>query len=114
MVIVATNDYLESDWCRREVEGGLIEMTTRRTNYIIAIKLEELHQDVMTAEFKQFIHSYKYLDATDRDFWDKLKCFLPLPSGNANEDVGVIRWGDFQDDDDEERQLVLQDLNYMG
>jgi hypothetical protein len=105
MVLVVSNDFVEGDWCCLEVRGGLTENMKRKSNYVIAIKLEELNRARMTPELRQFMHHNIYLEAGDHDFWPKLKCFLPPPSGNED-DVGGNRWEDFLSD--EERLMRME------
>jgi hypothetical protein len=79
MIMVLSNNFLESEWCRLEFRAAHQKVLEDKTNYLIIILFEGVDINTIDAEAKLYLRTNTYLSVTNKWFWQKLLYSLPKP-----------------------------------
>ena len=71
-VLVLSNNFLRSTWCRCEFWAAFTESLTQKKQHLIMIILEDLDGALMEPTLKRCLKTFTYVRLDDRLFWDKI------------------------------------------
>ena len=77
MIMVLSENYLSSEWCRMEFQAAHREMLEGRTKYLIMISLDDVSLKQLPAEMDFYVKTHTYLDASSNWFREKLLYAMP-------------------------------------
>lgn len=83
MIMVLSNSFLESEWCRLEFRAAHHKVLQDKTNYLIVILFEGIDPDALDDETRLYLRTNTYLSVTNKWFWQKLLYSLPKPQETA-------------------------------
>nr|ALG40986.1 Toll-like receptor [Actinia tenebrosa] len=91
MIMVLSNRFLESEWCRLEFRAAHHKVLQDKTNYLIVILFEGIDTNALDDETRLYLRTNTYLSVTNKWFWQKLLYSLPKPQGTVkeNQSLGV-------------------------
>lgn len=90
VIIILSNEFLESDWCSYEFRTAHSQALRERARRIILIMMNDVNIDKLDKELKAYISTNTYLKADDSLFWSKLEYALPEPRKCFNQNEGEI------------------------
>nr|ALG40987.1 Toll-like receptor [Anthopleura buddemeieri] len=85
MIMVLSNRFLESEWCRLEFRAAHHRVLQDKTNYLIVILFEGVDTEALDDETSLYLRTNTYLSVTNKWFWQKLLYSLPKPKGAVND-----------------------------
>ncbi|XP_060592811.1 toll-like receptor 6 [Ruditapes philippinarum] len=71
-VLVLSNNFLLSNWCRYEFKTAFSQSLMERKRHLIMIMKEELDKHLIDADLNRCLKTFTFVKADDRLFWDKL------------------------------------------
>ncbi len=77
MIMVLSENYLNSVWCRMEFQAAHREMLEGRTKYLIMIAMEGFPLELLPPEMDFYIKTHTYLEAESNWFKEKLIYAMP-------------------------------------
>ncbi len=77
MIMVLSENYLNSEWCRMEFQAAHREMLEGRTKYLIMIAMEGFPLGQLPPEMDFYIKTHTYLEAESNWFKEKLIYAMP-------------------------------------
>ncbi len=77
MVMVLSDNFLQSDWCKIEFRSAHLKALQERSNYLIVIVLNEVSEDDLDEEMKLYLTTNTYIRVDSKWFWENLKYALP-------------------------------------
>ena len=91
VIVVLSNNYLRSRWCKYEFEQANYQLVQEGRNRIIMIVLEELDPDLIYTEIGNYMMTRTYLKHSDPMLWAKIQHAMPVAgthkcAGNLNQD----------------------------
>ena len=91
VIVVLSNNYLRSRWCKYEFEQAYCQLLQEGRNRIIMIVLEELDPDLIYTEIGNYMMTRTYLKYSDPMLWAKIQHAMPVAwthkcVGNLNQD----------------------------
>ena len=103
VIVVLSNNYLRSRWCKYEFEQANYQLVQEGMNRIIMIVLEELDPDLIYTEIGNYMMTRTYLKHSDPMLWAKIqhampvagthKCVRNLNQDNDSDTVEFIEMG---------------------
>ena len=75
-IVVLSENFVRSEWCRFEFKSAHLKTLTDRCNRLIVIVLGKLPKD-LDPEMKLYMKTNTYLEWGDRLFWERLYFALP-------------------------------------
>lgn len=90
MIIVLSNSFLESEWCRYEFRAAHRRVLADRTNYLIMILFDDVNTNDLDDEMKLYLRTNTYLSVSNKWFWQKLLYALPKPRKQDAEKIDDI------------------------
>ena len=91
VIVVLSNNYLRSRWCRYEFEQANFQLVQEGKNRIILVLLEEVDPDLISTEIGNYMMTRTYLKYKDPKLWTKIQHAMPVAgthrcAGNQNQD----------------------------
>ncbi len=77
MIMVLSENYLQSEWCRMEFQAAHKEMLDGRENYLIVIALDNISLQQLPPEIDFYVKTHTYLEAKNEWFQKKLVYVMP-------------------------------------
>ncbi len=77
MIMVLSESYLQSEWCRMEFQAAHKEMLDGRENYLIIIALDDISLQQLPPEIDFYVKTHTYLEAKNEWFQKKLLYAMP-------------------------------------
>ena len=77
MIMVLSENYLNSEWCRMEFQAAHREMLEGRTKYLIMIAMEGFPLQQLPPEMDFYIKTHTYLEAGNNQFKERLIYAMP-------------------------------------
>lgn len=71
-VLVLSNHFLRSTWCKCEFWAAFTESLTEKKRHLIMIITEDLDGELMDPTLKSCLKTFTYVRLDDRLFWDKI------------------------------------------
>ena len=71
-VLVLSNHFLRSTWCRCEFWAAFTESLTQKKRHLIMIIKEDLDDKLIEPALKRCLKTFTYVRLDDRLFWDKI------------------------------------------
>lgn len=71
-VLVLSNNFLKSSWCKYEFKTAFAQSLMEKKRHLIMIMKEELDKHLIDPGLKRCLKTFTYVKADDRLFWDKL------------------------------------------
>ena len=78
VIVVLSNNYLRSRWCKYEFEQANYQLVQEGRNRIIMIVLEELDPDLIYTEIGNYMMTRTYLKYSDPMLWAKIQHAMPV------------------------------------
>ncbi|KAJ8033327.1 Toll-like receptor Tollo [Holothuria leucospilota] len=85
IVILCSQNYLQSEWCSYEFKTSHQQALRDRTRRIILIMMEDVQKKSLDKEIKAYVSTNTYLDRKDPLFWSKLA--YSVPESKPNEKI---------------------------
>ncbi|XP_032218341.2 protein toll [Nematostella vectensis] len=79
MIMVLSNHFIASEWCRLEFRAAHQKVLEDRTNYLIIILFDDVDPSTLDDETKLYLRTNTYLSVSNKWFWQKLFYALPKP-----------------------------------
>ena len=86
MIVILTNNYLDSDWCLLEFKMAHQKVLKERNKYLIVIVHEDVKMDALPEELKLYVKTNTYLEVSNKWFWEKLFYAMPRKSRKTASD----------------------------
>eukprot|EP00057_Strongylocentrotus_purpuratus_P011181 XP_011665655.1 PREDICTED: slit homolog 2 protein-like [Strongylocentrotus purpuratus] len=83
VILVLSDNFLQSDWCMYEFRMAHLQALHDRRNTLLIITLGDISQDSLDPDLKAYIRTTTYLESFDSKFKNKL--FLALKRGRSNQ-----------------------------
>lgn len=71
-VLILSNNFLLSHWCKYEFKTALTQSLMEKKRHLIIIIKEELDKHLIDKDLNRCLKTFTYVKADDRLFWDKL------------------------------------------
>lgn len=93
IVILCSQNYLQSEWCSYEFKTSHQQALRDRSRRIILIMMEDVEKKSLDKEIKAYVSTNTYLDRKDPLFWSKLAYSVPesKPNGKALDGENITR-----------------------
>ncbi|CAG5132609.1 unnamed protein product [Candidula unifasciata] len=76
-ILVVSDNFLDSEWCRFEFQTAHQQVLNERRNRVILILLHDLDSDKLDSTLKVYMRTRTYLKYDDPWFWEKLLFAMP-------------------------------------
>lgn len=76
-ILVVSDNFLDSEWCRFEFQTAHQQVLNERRNRVILILLHDLDSDKLDSTLKVYMRTRTYLKYDDPWFWEKLMFAMP-------------------------------------
>lgn len=94
-ILVVSDNFLDSEWCRFEFQTAHQQVLSERRNRVILILLHDLDADKLDSTLKVYMRTRTYLKYDDPWFWEKLMFAMPdTHHRKANVSLGLSGPGD--------------------
>ena len=77
VIIVLSDNFLNSEWCQYEFQAAHHQLLEERKNRIIMVLLHDINHDMEDHQLKDYIKTRTYLEYGDPWFWAKLDYAMP-------------------------------------
>jgi len=79
MIIVLSNGFIQSEWCKYEFKAAHHRVLKDKTNYLIMVLFDDVPTNNLDDEIKLYLRTNTYLSVNNKWFWKKLLYALPKP-----------------------------------
>ncbi|CAG5122431.1 unnamed protein product [Candidula unifasciata] len=76
-ILVVSNHFLDSEWCRFEFQAAHQQVLSKRCNRVILIRLHNLDPGKVDDDLRMYMKTRTYLKYDDPWFWEKLTFVMP-------------------------------------
>ncbi|XP_005101868.1 toll-like receptor Tollo [Aplysia californica] len=76
-ILVVSDNFLDSEWCRFEFQTAHQQVLDERRNRVILVLMHELDSDKLDGTLKMYMRARTYLKYDDPWFWEKLMFAMP-------------------------------------
>ncbi|XP_072025773.1 uncharacterized protein [Amphiura filiformis] len=90
IIVVLSNNYLDSEWCLYEFKVAHSQFLREHKNRIIVVCMEEVAKDKMDRDMQTFVSMNTYLERHDPLFWKRLLYALPNPREGTIEMIDQV------------------------
>lgn len=87
MIIVLSNSFIQSEWCRFEFRAAHQKVLEDKTNYLILVLFDDVNSNSLDDEIKLYLRTNTYLSVSNKWFWQKLLYALPKPRTQGTETI---------------------------
>lgn len=94
IVILCSNNYLQSEWCSYEFRTSHQKALKDRINRIVLIMMEDVDKQYLEKEIKAYISTKTYFDKKDPLFWHKLADAIPQTNSRDREEEYLLAESD--------------------
>ncbi|WAR30912.1 TOLL8-like protein [Mya arenaria] len=71
-VLILSNEFLQSHWCKYEFKAAFTQSITEKKRHLIMVIKEELYKPLIDQELKRCLQTFTYVQTDDVLFWDKI------------------------------------------
>ena len=86
VIIVLSENFLNSEWCHYEFQTAHHKLLQERKNRIIIILLHEINNDLHDNQLRIYLKTHTYVKYGDPWFWPKLEYAMPDSDVEENEE----------------------------
>ncbi|ESO88931.1 hypothetical protein LOTGIDRAFT_182816, partial [Lottia gigantea] len=76
-IMLISDNFLQSEWCRYEFQTAHHQVLTEKKNRLIIVLLHDINQNKLDSQLKLYFKTRTYLKFNDPWFWDKLYYAMP-------------------------------------
>lgn len=76
-ILVVSQNFLDSEWCRFEFQTAHQQVLNERRNRVILVLLHDINTDKLDNTLKAYMRTRTYLKYDDAWFWEKLMFSMP-------------------------------------
>lgn len=90
MIMVLSNNFLQSEWCMLEFRAAHRKVLRDRTNYLIIVLLDDVDIKNLDDELNLYLRTNTYLKIDNKWFWERLRYALPQKRQSASQTSCVV------------------------